>query len=197
MKLSSTLRSKTALVDKRGSLAESQKQRGLSFAEAFMHVEAIICCDISGSMDQRDVAAEGGPCSRWEEANRQLQRLQARFPGRLAVVAFSDTAEFCPDGTLPSVRGGTNLLGALQFISPAAACNIRFIVCSDGEPDSVSETLDYARSLKTRIDTVHIGSSVRGKQFMEELARCSMGQAIDESVLELESVVTKLLTDGK
>lgn len=185
----------TQLTNKRGSIEETRKQRGLSFAQAFLSVEAILAVDISGSMSAKDVPSEGGLCSRWEEANRQLNRLQQRFPGKLAVVAFSDAAEFRPDGTLPPIQSSTNLLGALQFISAAAGCGIKFIVVSDGEPASVSETLAYARSLKTRIDTVHIGSSVRGKQFMEDLARCSMGQAIDESVLELEANIIKLLKE--
>lgn len=188
------MKSSTALIDRRGSLAETQKQKAITFAEAFLSVEAIICVDVSGSMSANDVAAEGGPCSRHSEAGRQLQRLQQRFPGRLAVVAFSDNAEFRPDGTLPSIQSSTNLLGALQFISPASSCGLKFIVVSDGCPDSPEETLRYAKTLHNKIDCIHIGSLERGKKFMEDLARCSGGSAVEESVLELENIVTKLLT---
>lgn len=185
----------TALIDRRGSIEETRKQKGLSFAAAFLTVEAIIICDVSVSMSTNDVAGEGGPTSRHAEANRQLQRLQARFPGKLAVVAFSDNAEFRPDGTLPPVRSSTNLLGALQFVSAAAGCGIKFIVVSDGEPSDVEETLRYAKTLHTKIDAIHVGSSQSGKEFMQRLAAASGGKAIDESVLELGANITKLLQE--
>lgn len=183
-----------ALVDKRGSIQESQKQRGITFAQAFLSVDALLIFDTSSSMITKDVDGEGGKVSRHEEAGRQLSRLQARFPGRIAVVSFNSDVEFRPDGTLPPPTGGTAMLRALQFVQPAAGCGIRFIVCSDGEPDMVEETLQFAESLKTRIDAIHIGSSKSGHDFMQRLASCSGGQSIDESVLELEAIVTKLLS---
>lgn len=187
----------THLIRKTGSLRETQTRKGMTFAQAFLSVEAILVVDISGSMSTQDVASESGMCSRHEEANRQLQRLQRRFPGRLAVVAFSDNAEFCPDGKLPGVKGGTNLYGALQFIAPADGCGIRIIVCSDGEPDDPASTLALAQKMDSKIDCLHIGTSERGRRFMEELAKASGGKSIDACVLELEDKITRLLTDGR
>lgn len=186
-----------SLVNRRGSLSETQRQRGVSFATAFLSVEAILVVDVSGSMAQRDVAGEGSLTSRHAEAQRQLTRLQARFPGRLALVAFSDNAEFCPDGQLPDVQSSTNLYGALQFIAPADGTGIRIICVSDGAPDDPASALALAKKMESKIDAIHIGSDERGRRFMEELARASGGKSIDASVLELESRITLLLAEGK
>lgn len=188
--------SQSNLIHKTGSLRETQARKGLTFAEAFLSVEAIVVVDISASMNQKDVAGEGGMCSRWDEAGRQLQRLQHRFPGRLAVVAFSDNAEFCPDGQLPHVKGGTNLYGALEFIAPADGCGIRIIVASDGEPDDPASALALAQKMESKIDAIYIGSSDCGRRFMRELAKASGGKSLDISVLELEDKITRLLTEG-
>lgn len=183
------------LVHKRGSLSESQKQKKLTFAEAFLSVDALLIVDISISMSTEDIPVEGGLAmrSRWEEANIQLENLQRKFPGRLAVVAFSTRAEFCPTGVLPGANGGTNLTGALEFVAPADGCGIKFIVASDGEPDNAQSALAFAKTLTNKIDTIHIGNSERGRKFLEELAHASGGQAMDKSVSLLEEAVTLLL----
>lgn len=177
----------------KGSLQESQKNRNVTFAEAFLSVDALIIVDISASMATRDVVVEGTTRSRWDEANVQLARVQRRFPGKLAVVAFSDNAEFCPAGVLPPIKGGTNLHGALEFVKPAAGCGLKFIVASDGEPDDPAGTLSYAKTLGNKIDTIHIGSSEKGRKFLEELAAAAGGKSIDKGVELLEESVTKLL----
>jgi Mg-chelatase subunit ChlD len=177
----------------RGSLQQHAGSKSISFAEAFLSVEAVLIIDISGSMAERDVASESGMIRRWDEAQRQLTRLQARFPGRVSVVAFSDNATFCPDGKLPGIQGGTNMLGALQFISPADGCGIKFIIASDGEPSDPASVLNQAQKMETKLDTIYIGSESRGQRFMKELAAASGGKALDNSVLELEENVVKLL----
>lgn len=187
----------TQLQSTKGSLQERQSQSKLTMAEAFLTVEAICIVDISSSMATQDVNSEGGRRSRWSEANVQLTRLQAKFPGKLAVVAFSDRAEFCPSGTLPPTQGGTNMLGALQFVSAADGAGIKFIVVSDGCSDNDAGTLAYAKTMVTGIDTIYIGSDPRGKQFMEALARAGRGKSITKGVELLEESVTLLLGDGK
>ncbi len=181
---------------RKGSLQESQARKGVTFAEAFLTVDAILLVDVSGSMSAHDVVIEGGLRSRYDEAQLQLERLQRKFPGRLAIVAFSDNAEFCPAGVLPRIQGGTDLLNALRYVSPADGCGLKFIVASDGEPNSPEETLRYAnKTLTNRIDTIHIGSSERGRKFLEELSAASGGTAIDKGVDLLEESITKLLRD--
>jgi Mg-chelatase subunit ChlD len=190
------LRSQSKELVVKGSLAETSRQNKLEFAEAFLTVDAILVVDISASMAAQDVPVEAGVCrSRWEEANNQLKHLQARYPGRLAIVAFSNDAAFMPGGVLPPVQSSTDLTGALQFVRPADGCGIKFIVASDGEPDNPMTALDVARTM-TPIDAIHIGTSERGRRFMEMLAKASGGQSVDTSVDLLEDVVVKLLGDG-
>jgi Mg-chelatase subunit ChlD len=177
----------------KGSLTETQKQRNLSFAEVFVTVDAILIVDVSGSMSTQDVHAEDGVKSRFSEANRQLKKLQARMPGRLAVVEFSDDAAFCPDGQLTGVKGGTDLLGALQFVSPASGCGIKFIVVSDGRPDDEFSTLTYAQQMKEKLNCIHIGSDPRGKEFMERLAAAAGGQSLESEVQLLSDNIVRLL----
>lgn len=186
----------TALAVK-GSLAESQKNRKVTFAEAFMTVDAIVIVDISASMNTNDVEAEGGIKSRWEEANNQLQRLQARHPSKIAVVAFSTKVEFCPSGVLPPTQSSTNMLGALQFVAPADDTGIKFIVIADGEVDDPQGTLAFARTLKTPIDTVYVGKSETGRKFLEELSNATKGKAVTKGVNLLSETVERLLLSGK
>jgi uncharacterized protein with von Willebrand factor type A (vWA) domain len=186
-----------ALINRRGSIEETRKQRGLSFAEAFISVEAILIIDHSGSMSTSDVVTEDGRCSRWDEANRQLQRLQSRFPGRLAVVAFSDSAEFRPDGTLPPIQSSTNLRDALSFISPADGTGIKLIVCSDGRPDDEEGALRVASGLESAVNTIFLGADPRGRDFMQRLANLTKGKAVVKAVDLLEKSIVLLLTDGR
>jgi hypothetical protein len=181
----------------KGSLTETQRQRNLSFAEVFVTVEAVVVCDISGSMSTQDVNCEDGFKTRFEETNRQLKKLQSRMPGKLAVVEFSDDAVFCPDGQLTGVKGGTDLLGALQFVSPAAGCGIKFIIVSDGLPDSPEDTLRYAGQLHEQLNCIHIGKDDRGKTFMDRLAKVSGGQSLESEVQLLSDNIQKLLTSGE
>lgn len=180
-----------------GSIQQTSGKGKLEFAEAFVSVEAVMICDISGSMIKRDVATEGGGYrSRWEECNVQLARLQKKFPGRLAVVAFSDEAMFLPGGVLPAPIAGTNLTGALTFVAPADGCGIKFIVASDGCPNDPEGALNVAKTMSP-VDTIYIGSDEGGREFMEKLARASGGKSVEAGVDLLEEVVTKLLGDGK
>lgn len=185
------MKQSTALAVK-GSLQESQKNHKVTFAEAFMTVDAIVIVDISASMSTQDVDAEGGVRSRHEEANNQLQRLQARHPAKIAVVAFSNDSQFCPSGVLPPVQSSTNMLGALQFVAPADDTGIKFILVSDGEPDDPQGTLAFARTLKTSINTIFVGKG-RGGDFMRELAQATKGRSVEKGVELLEENITLLL----
>lgn len=187
------MKTQTQALAVKGSLQESQKNRQVTFAEAFLTVEAIVVVDISASMSTCDVAVEGGLTSRWAEANNQLQRLQAKHPSKIAVVAFSDNSEFCPSGVLPPVRSSTNMLRALQFVAPADDTGIKFIVVSDGCPDDPQGTLAYAKSLKTSINTIYVGNDPNGRVFMDQLAATTRGKSVAKGVELLEEQITLLL----
>jgi Mg-chelatase subunit ChlD len=133
-----------------------------------LSVDAILIVDVSGSMEAHD--APGGQ-SRHEAAEQELRRLQETMPGKLAVVCFSDSAEFCPAGIPRRMNSGTNLAGALRFVQAADGTGIRFVVISDGQPNDENAALQVARQFTSRIDTVYIGpEGGTGRAFLQQLA---------------------------
>jgi Mg-chelatase subunit ChlD len=147
----------------------------MTLAESFLNVDAVLIVDMSGSMSAED--APGG-LSRWQAAENELLRLQEQMPGKLAVIAFSSEVQFCPSGIPIRFGGGTDMAKALRFVKPADGLEIRFILISDGQPDSKSETLKVARGFKSRIDTVYIGpEGGSGHKFLTKLANQSVGIA--------------------
>ncbi len=166
---------KTALV--KGSLGQLAKDSGKSIAETFINADAVVLVDTSGSMSTHD--APGG-VSRYDAACRELAGLQGNLPGKVAVLSFSDTVQFCPTGTPTNLNGGTDLAGALRFAKVADVAGMRFVVISDGQPDSEAGALAVARTYTNRIDVIYIGSELnpRGRNFLEELARASGGVSV-------------------
>lgn len=178
-----------------GSLAAIAKRDGLSLAESFLSVDAILVIDMSGSMAAAD--APGGR-TRYEAAEAELRDLQAALPGRVAVVAFSDEAQFCPSGIPPRLGSGTEMGRALHFVHPADGV-ARIIMISDGEPNSAEDALRVARSFKHRIDTIYIGPEDRGRgrAFLERLASATGGQSIQSAAPGLlRSEAQRLLAAG-
>lgn len=178
-----------------GSLTALAQREGISLAESFLSAEAILIVDMSGSMGACD--APGGR-SRYDAAEAELRRLQEQFPGKIAVVAFSDVAEFAPTGIPRRMGASTNLAGALRFVKPADGTGVRFIVISDGQPDSESDALDVARGFSSKIDCVYIGpedgGAWGGRAFLERLANASGGTFSQSSApgLLAENVVLLL-----
>jgi Mg-chelatase subunit ChlD len=174
-----------------GSLAAIAKRDGLSLAESFLSVDAILVIDMSGSMAADD--APGGR-TRYDAAEAELRDLQTALPGRIAVVAFSDDAQFCPSGVPPRLGQGTNMGRALAFVHPADGV-ARIILISDGEPNSAEEALSAARMFKYRIDTIYIGPEEhgRGRAFLERLAAATGGQSIQSAAPGLLSDATRQL----
>ena len=156
----------------KGSLSALSERDNMSLAESFLNVDAILLVDMSGSMEARD--APGG-ISRYEAAESELLRLQEENPGKIAVIAFSSTVEFCPSGRPPRLGGGTNMAQALRFVRAADGI-ARIILISDGDPDDKMEVLNVAYSFEGKIDTVYIGpEGGNGAAFLAELAKKSGG----------------------
>ena len=178
-----------------GSLGAMAQQTGASIAETFLNADVIIITDTSGSMDQCD--ARGGK-SRYEVACEELKTLQASLPGKLALLSFSSDVVFCPNGIPFRYGGMTDLAKALRFAKVADVTGIRFIVISDGEPDSEEEALKVAKTFKNRIDTIYVGpEGGAGSEFLKKLAKASGGQGVTAAqVHKLADNVQKLLLNG-
>jgi hypothetical protein len=170
--------------------------QGKSIAETFATgVDAILMIDVSASMMMTD-CRDGQ--SRYDAACAELKRLQRQLPGKLAIIEWSDGHAFCPGGMPSGIKGMTNMAGVLKFVQIADGAGIRFILISDGEPDSEDETLDVARKFSSHIDTIYIGpEGGAGADFLRRLSALTGGQSVSQSareITQLAQTVTKLLT---
>jgi len=179
-----------------GSLSAIAHRDDKSIAETFISADIVVIVDTSGSMCAKD--SRGGN-TRYQIACEELAMLQSSLPGKIAVIAFSDTTIFCPSGIPFYFGGNTNLAGALTFAKVADVPGMRFIVISDGEPDDEEATLRVARSYKNRIDVIYVGPEDRphGRSFLERLASASGGiVATADRAKELAPTIEKLLLKG-
>jgi hypothetical protein len=176
-----------------GSLAQVAKTSGKSLAETFVNADCIVIVDTSGSMDEHDSRAGN---TRYEVACEELANLQNSLSGKIAVLAFSNDTIFCPNGVPQFLGGSTNLAGALKFAKMADVPGIRFIVISDGQPDSEEQALAAAKTYKNRIDVIYVGPEnyPAGRDFLQKLAQASGGIAITaDRAKELAEVTQRLL----
>lgn len=177
-----------------GSLSAMAKASNQSLAETFLSCDALILVDVSGSMAAED-AREGK--SRYSVALEELATLQATMPGKLAIVGFSDKAEFCPGGVPVFMGAGTDLAGALRFAQVADVGGMRFVVVSDGAPNDAEAALRVASTYKGRIDTVFCGPEddrEGGRIFLNRLATAHGGQSMTVAkALNLAANMVQLL----
>jgi len=177
-----------------GSLGAIAQQSGMSLAESFLNADIVILIDTSGSMHNADMR-DGENLSRYAVACDELKKIQASLPGKIALLSFSSDVQFCPSGIPFDFGGMTELAKALRFAKMADVDGMRFIVISDGEPDSEADALSIAKTYKNKIDTIYIGpANGGGKKFLERLAQVSGGQDITINTKELASSVKLLLT---
>lgn len=157
-----------------GSLSAIAQRNGISIAESFLTAEIVAIVDVSGSMDTAD---SRGRRRRYDVACEELGKLQQQHPGKVAVVAFSDTTQFVPGGVPPFLGAGTDLAQALKFVRVADG-TVRFVVISDGYPDDEYHALEIARTFTSPIDCVYIGPEYErsGADFLERLARSNRGR---------------------
>ena len=183
----------------KGSIAAIAQETGTSIAESFINADTMIIVDVSASMHQCDARRNGLLMSRYKAACNELAQLQCTLPGKLAVIAFSDTAQFCPNGVPPLLGGSTDLAEALRFVQIADGCGIRFILISDGEPDDEHEALQVASHFTSRIDTVFVGpEGGAGAAFLQRLAALHDGAFVFAGRTQdlAEHVHRLLLTQG-
>lgn len=161
----------------KGSLTDIAASNGHSLAQTFVNAEVVVLVDTSGSMGTHD--SRGGR-KRYDVACEELAALQGNLPGKIAVLSFSQATMFCPDGKPFNQGGGTDLAGALKFARVADVPGMRFIVISDGQPDSPSAALAEAKRYQNRIDVIYVGpeSNPHGRDFLAQLAAASGGQVV-------------------
>lgn len=178
-----------------GSLSEVAKNNNQSVAETFLSCDVLLIADMSSSMGATD--APSGK-SRYQVAEDDIIRLQAKFSGKVALIVFANEVQFCPTGIPIQLGGGTELAKALQFIKVADDIGIKLVIISDGEPNDKSECLKIARTFTSKIDTVFVGPEndiYGGRAFLEQLAQVTGGtfQQSSEPGLLAESVEVLML----
>lgn len=175
-----------------GSLSDIAQQNSKPLAETLMHMAAILIVDTSGSMMSDDAPNRK---TRHDAAADELRRLQKDMPGKIGIVAFSSEVKLCPSGVPERFNGGTNMAKALKFVRDFDDTGIKFILISDGQPDSESKTLQVARTFKSPISCCYIGpEDGSGRRFLDKLASATGGQHIAaKEIGMLADPVTQLL----
>jgi hypothetical protein len=179
-----------------GSLSAIAQQSGKSIAESFLSADIIVVVDTSGSMAAND--SRGGK-SRYEIACQELAGLQKNLPGKIAVLSFSESTIFCPNGVPIFLQQSTDLAGALKFARVADLPGMTFFVISDGSPNDEKAALDEARKYKNKINTIYVGPEEYpiGRDFLERLAKASGGQTVTaDRTKELAAKIETLLLDA-
>jgi Mg-chelatase subunit ChlD len=179
-----------------GSLSQIAARNNCSLAESFMSAEVILLTDMSGSMSTCD--ATGG-LSRYQAAENDVIRLQEKYQGKVALISFSDTVQFCPGGKPIRFGGGTDMVKALEYVKIADDTGIKIILISDGLPNNKEATLKIAKTFKSKIDCIFIGSELDyegGKAFLEKLATITGGKSVksDSPGLLMPKVETLMLS---
>lgn len=179
-----------------GSLSSIAARDGASLVEVFMSCDYIILVDTSGSMSEQD--SRGGK-SRYDVACDELRKLQSSLPGKLGIFSYSSECMICPGGVPNYQGGGTELLEAMEYVEPADGTIKKYVVISDGYPESGTENsiLALARRMITPIDTIFAGpiEDMLGRQFMAELANAGRGRSeFSANASDLGDSARKLLT---
>jgi hypothetical protein len=177
-----------------GSISYMAAQGNKSIAETFLNAKFVILCDVSYSMEAHD--APGGR-SRFDTMLIELAKLQKDHPGEVAVIEFSNFANFVPGGQPKFQMGGTELTKALEFAKMADVSGISFAVISDGEPNEPDSAIRMAQTFKAKINTIFVGpetDAYGGRAFLARLAAATGGiTATADRVKELAATVERLL----
>lgn len=174
----------------KGSILDVANQTGKSFAESFLECDAIIAVDVSASMSTRDCQEN---TSRFDMAVRELEKLQAQLPGKVAVCSFSSSTKFIASGVLKDTESLTDMVKCLEFLKDFDGAGIKIILISDGEPDEKEPTLKLAQTFVTKIDTVFVGNETsKGREFLRQLAEATGGISITNKTQELNLLSSNL-----
>lgn len=177
---------------------------GSAVMDALLRVEMIVLLDQSGSMNGMDTR-DGR--SRFDVAEDELAKLQARYPGKLALVEFSDVVNFLPGGVPTRIGSSTNMIAALRWLEALGVGDaFTVVLISDGEPtegtnyggDPETDTIHVARGLNCPINTIYIGEEAGpGEEFLRRLAGATSGRQFEaDKPGELMPGILALLGSG-
>lgn len=178
-----------------GSIKQIAEKTGKSLANALFDADAVAYVDTSGSMGVGVGGDYFGGKTCHDQAQEDLAKLQAEFPGKLAVYSWSsEEPVWCPDGIPHRFNGGTEMRKALEHMKKYDDTGMALYLLSDGYPeDRINQddysyypdhrevekhVLDFARTFKSPIHTIYIGpeSNTEARDFMRKLAEATGGR---------------------
>lgn len=179
----------------RGSIQDMSKSGDMALA--LLDAKIVLLCDRSSSMSEM---ARGGKAS-YEIEDDIITRLQTHHSGRVALIAFHDTAFLCLDGNLPHPQGNTNMLDAFRVAQPLADAGLRVILITDGLPShNEDEVIQAASQFRGQMDTIFVGPEISpGADFLRRLAKsvggshsvCNVGKEPELLEKQLEVLMLK------
>lgn len=174
----------------RGSIASAADAGNITIEEAFLKCDVVAMVDVSGSMANDH---------KFRDACEALERIQDRYPGRVAVLQFSATVRFRPDGKLDFEGMGTQMDDVLEFARAADVPGMTFILVSDGYPNDDDAALRVARQYTQPIHTVYIGpEGDEGEKFLRRLSSMTGGKSSHSvEIVQNLLVFTELLLEDK
>jgi hypothetical protein len=182
-----------------GSLQDHAAKLGIDVSEALMLAEVVILMDGSGSMGDHDTR-DGR--SRFDVAEEELVKIQAAYPGKVALVEFSSDVTFLPGGVPQRPGDMTRLDLALEWAKVAGGIpDMKVVVISDGYPDDSERCLRLAKQHYPHgIHTIFVGPDDprdEGLLFLKELSALTGGtKFVAPKPGELGAGVIALLTGG-
>lgn len=176
-----------------GSLEDVAKKTGKTVQEVLMDAEVIVLIDVSGSMGSRDV--RHGEMSRYDAAVEQLSGIQADYPGKVGVVAFSSEVVFNPGGVPDYLGGSTKMSAAIKYAFPYDGL-AKIVIISDGCPNSEEKTLEEARKFESKFHAIYIGPKddrEGGRKFLKRLVGEMGGKVTSKTPDHLAEGIVPLL----
>jgi len=181
----------------KGSVLHVAKSSGQKLAEALSSAEIIVLFDSSMSMSARDRNVEGYAKSRYERACDELVNVQSNAPGKVAIVSFSNSAEWCLGGIPKFLNESTDLAGAFRFVRGVDAPGRKFLVISDGEPNDKNAALEIASTFQGEINCIYVGpNGGSGQDFLNSLSGLHGGTFVVNQFAEALGKSMLLMIEG-
>jgi hypothetical protein len=150
----------------------------------------VLMLDVSGSMSE--TVGQSSESRRKIDLLRDLV-LDLRKEADFLQMIFDTHPEFCEEICEP--RGGTALHEALDLASTQLGAR-RFVLITDGYPDSADAALRAAEKLPAPLDIFYVGpvGDIYAQEFLKKLAAACKGQygAADLSALKMLGEKVKL-----
>lgn len=174
-----------------GSIMQVAAQLDIHPAVALMQADVCILFDNSGSMISDDAPDH---MTRYEFALEQLKKQQRTHAGKLFVVEFNSRVAPCLSGLPVEPYGGTDLLGALEYVRDTFDKEGRkLIIISDGMPNPGQEQdcQKLVAGLHCQVNSIYCGpNSQEPLDFLLSLAKANDKQGRTFNRPQLQDIGT-------